>query len=146
MPLRCWYLVTEGDDTASEVLAALEEATRNALEEAGIAVNNPAYEMKYMDLVDTNNGNVYVTAKSEDGQDATVTVTWPMPTDADENGTFYVVHFKDLDREFEGSEAVSNIENAETEVIQAEVTEGVSSSAPAASLPLYWSTAKERQI
>ena len=87
--------------------------------EAGIAVNNPAYEMKYMDLVDTNNGNVYVTAKSEDGQDATVTVTWPMPTDADENGTFYVVHFKDLDREFEGSEAVSNIENAETEVIQA---------------------------
>ena len=102
--------------------------------------------MKYMDLVDTNNGNVYVTAKSEDGQDATVTVTWPMPTDADENGTFYVVHFKDLDREFEGSKAVSNIENAETEVIQAEVTEGVSSSAPAASLPLYWSTAKERQI
>ena len=70
------------------------------------------------------NGNVYVTAKSEDGQDATVTVTWPMPTDADENGTFYVVHFKDLDREFKGSEAVSNIENAETEVIQAEVTEG----------------------
>ena len=117
-------LVTEGDDTAGEVLAALEEATSNALEEAGIAVNNPAYEMKYMDLVDTNNGNVYVTAKSEDGQDATVTVTWPMPTDADENGTFYVVHFKDLDREFEGSEAVSNIENAETEVIQAEVTEG----------------------
>lgn len=49
-------LVTEGDDTASEVLAALEEATSNALEEAGIAVNNPAYEMKYMDLVDTNNG------------------------------------------------------------------------------------------
>ena len=99
-------IVTAGDDaSAAEVTEALQTKAAEALENT--TLTNPTYEMKYMDLVDGNNGNVYVTPSQN------VTITWPMPTDAAADTEFYVVHFDGLDREFSGNQAVTQIENCE---------------------------------
>ena len=55
----------------------------------------PQYEMAYLDLVDTQNGNTVVTL----GNQQALTIYWPMPTDADEDGAFYLVHYTGMDRE-----------------------------------------------
>lgn len=47
---------------------------------------------RYLDLVDTSNGNVYVTASDPIG------LYWPYPEGTDENTEFYIVHYKGLDR------------------------------------------------
>ena len=49
-------------------------------------------EMNYLDLVDTSNGNAWVTASKE------VTVHWPIPDDATDDSEFYIVHYEGLDR------------------------------------------------
>ena len=53
------------------------------------------YEFRYLDLIDTSNGNVWVTA-SED-----ITVYWPYPDGTDKSTEFFVVHYHDLDRQYE---------------------------------------------
>ena len=54
-----------------------------------------SYELAYMDLVDTQNGNTVVTL----GNQQALTIYWPMPADADEDGAFYLVHYTGMDRE-----------------------------------------------
>ena len=54
-------------------------------------------DMKYLDLVDTSNGNTWVTTDQE------VTVFWPYPDDADRSGEFHVVHYMGLDRDEGGA-------------------------------------------
>lgn len=54
-----------------------------------------AYQFRYLDLVDTHNGNAYVTMA--DGQK--MNIYWPVPADAKEDSEFHIVHFKGLDRE-----------------------------------------------
>ncbi|MED9780054.1 MAG: S-layer homology domain-containing protein [Peptococcaceae bacterium] len=54
-------------------------------------------DMKYLDLVDTSNGNTWVTTDQE------VTVFWPYPDDADRSGEFHVVHYTGLDRDEGGA-------------------------------------------
>ena len=49
-------------------------------------------ETRYLDLVDTSNGNVYVTASD------TVTLYWAYPEGTDENTEFHLVHYEGLDR------------------------------------------------
>lgn len=49
-----------------------------------------------------------------------VTVYWPYPEGTDENTKFYLVHFKDLDREIALDEVESGIESAETELMTVE--------------------------
>lgn len=49
-------------------------------------------EMNYLDLVDTSNGNAWVTASNK------VTVHWPIPADATDDSEFYIVHYEGLDR------------------------------------------------
>lgn len=55
-----------------------------------------SYEYRYLDLVDTSNGNVWVTA-SED-----ITIYWPYPKGTDERDEFYIVHYKGLNRQYDG--------------------------------------------
>ena len=55
-------------------------------------------DMKYLDLVDTSNGNTWVTTGGQD-----VTVFWPYPDDADQSGEFHVVHYTGLDRDEGGA-------------------------------------------
>lgn len=79
------------------------------------------YEMRYMNLVDTNNGDVYVTATDKNGDNASVTISWPMPKDADKNGKFYIVHFDGMAREYDSTvDLLSDIEKWD----QIDVVEG----------------------
>lgn len=79
------------------------------------------YEMRYMNLVDTNNGDVYVTATDQNGDNAAVTISWPMPKDADKNGKFYIVHFDGMARQYENTvDLLADIEEWE----QINVVEG----------------------
>ena len=80
----------------SETEQAMQDAADGAID---TALTNPQYEFKYLDLVDYNNGNAYVTLNQNNEADV-VTVNWPMPANADPD-TIHVVHFDGLDREFE---------------------------------------------
>ena len=55
--------------------------------------DNWNFEYKYLDLVDTNNGNAWVAASEK------VTVYWPRPENAPEDAEFTLLHFEGLHRE-----------------------------------------------
>lgn len=59
------------------------------------------YEAKYLDLVDTNNGNAWVAAGND------ITVYWPLPAGTGRNTSFALLHFEDLHREM-GVDTVEN--------------------------------------
>ena len=60
------------------------------------------YELKYLDLVDANNGNAWVTASDD------LTIYWPLPTGV-EASKVKVLHFKDLHRDMTTGEIESEI-------------------------------------
>lgn len=76
------------------------------------------YEIKYLDLVDANNGNAWIKASKP------VDIYWGYPATADQSTQFAVVHFKDLHRDGENSgyETI-DIEKCEIETIQTQNTE-----------------------
>ena len=103
----------EGEDR-TELLQDRAEAyftTENIQPETG---KEFTYEFKYLDLVDQNNGNVWVKASND------VTIYWPLPEGADTN-TLKVLHFKDLHREMATAEIESQIEQCDVEAIDVEV-------------------------
>lgn len=61
--------------------------------ELGGASATRRYEAKYLDLVDTNNGNAWVAA------DKDITVYWPLPAGTGRNTSFTLLHFEGLHRE-----------------------------------------------
>lgn len=73
------------------------------------------YEFKYLDLVDQNNGNVWVKASEP------VTVCWPLPEGTDSGDEFTVLHFKGLHREMGVSYIASEIDKAEVEKLDCRV-------------------------
>ncbi len=54
-----------------------------------------SYQFRYLDLVDTSNGNTYVTM----GAGQKMNLYWPVPSDAKSNSEFRIIHFKGLDRD-----------------------------------------------
>lgn len=61
--------------------------------ELGGASATRRYEAKYLDLVDTNNGNAWVAAGND------ITVYWPLPAGTGRNTSFALLHFEDLHRD-----------------------------------------------
>lgn len=61
--------------------------------ELGGASGTRRYEAKYLDLVDTSNGNAWVAA------DKDITVYWPLPAGTGWNTNFTLLHFEGLHRE-----------------------------------------------
>ncbi|WP_204897313.1 S-layer homology domain-containing protein [Pseudoflavonifractor capillosus] len=57
-------------------------------------MSDGACETAYLDLVDTENGNTVVTLGR-----GSMDIYWPMPENADAEGTFKVVHYVGMDRE-----------------------------------------------
>ena len=53
-----------------------------------------SYQFRYLDLVDTSNGNTYVTM----GAGQKMNLYWPVPSDAKSNSEFHIIHFKGIDR------------------------------------------------
>ena len=93
-----------------------DESTENAL--LNMAEDklpeNATYEFKYLDLVDTSNGNVWVTM----GTDDSLTVYWPYPDGTGKDDSFTIVHYKGLDREFDLSDL--NAQKVDLEVYSTE--------------------------
>ena len=67
----------------------------DAIAKAGVNSENAAYDLAYMDPVDTQNGNTVVTM----GDNQSLFIYWPVPENAAENSEFHVVHYTDMDRE-----------------------------------------------
>ena len=83
-----------------------------AVQTVGVSFANLQYQAKYLDLVDANNGNVWLKASQP------VTVYWPYPQGTDKNTTFYLVHFSDLNREMANSEIAGNIAASACETVE----------------------------
>ena len=102
----------------------VEEAFQNRVDEA---LEEPApdtvrhYETKYLDLVDSYNGNSWIKASDA------VTVTWGYPEGTDQNTTFYVLHFADMHRQDTNLETIDIAEWRDVEQMPVTKTEhGVS--------------------
>ena len=79
------------NETSGEFETAMAEAAFNAI---SADLRNAEYEMCYMDLVDTENGNAKVTFSGGE-----LSIYWPLPDGASASDSFYIVHFTELDRE-----------------------------------------------
>lgn len=69
------------------------------------------YDLKYLDLVDANNGNAWVTA------DKNVTICWPLPEGTDSDTQFKVLHFTDAHRSLEAAEIADAISHGEVKAV-----------------------------
>lgn len=88
----------------SDTLSKLREAAADSLNKAGVTIGaNTIFDFQYLDLVDTSNGNAYVTT------DKSMTIYWPIPANAAEDTDYYVVHFNGLDRNYNVSQLDSLI-------------------------------------
>ena len=95
--------IVESDETAQ----ILEGKIATAL---GIELTDDyVVSIQYLDLVDTSNGNAYVTMDQTQGNK--LTIHWPKPSTGE---TFYVVHFDGLDRDF--SNLSEELEKGDTEI------------------------------
>ena len=72
-----------------------QDAISEVREENSSLPSDAQAQSFYLDLVDTQNGNTVVTL----GNQQALTIYWPMPADADEDGAFYLVHYTGMDRE-----------------------------------------------
>lgn len=73
------------------------------------------YEVKYLDLVDANNGNAWIT--SSEGTD----IYWGYPEGTNKDTKFHVLHFEDLHRDGNHSGfEISDIESAKVTELTAE--------------------------
>lgn len=94
------------------------------------------YEMKYFDLIDTNNGHTWVSSSKG------VTITWPYPEGTDENTEFTLLHYVDLHREYFTDEDL----NSKTKTVMVSKTgSGVKFSIPRSGFSpfaLIWSDQK----
>ena len=104
---RVQLLVDEVSNSPDFDKAMGEDALERVAGE-GNTLSNAVYDLAYMDLVDTQNGNTVVTM----GEDQSLTIYWPVPDDAAEDSEFHVVHYTEMDRQNTTSE--SELESAKT--------------------------------
>lgn len=107
------------DDTgvAADYPQQLANRALDVITETGASFEHPWYQAKYLDLVDANNGNVYLTT------DQPVTVYWPYPAGTDQNTEFHLVHFADLDRDMNNGEISGQIDSSSANYVEVENTE-----------------------
>ena len=102
--------IIENTQSESNRKALLEAKANEVLKDVPVPADKVRqYEMKYLDLVDTYNGNVWVDAKDANGEQASVTVCWPYPEGTDKNTDFTLLHFEDLHREMNSNEVAGDI-------------------------------------
>lgn len=81
------------DDVLND--SVLVEYIQNNMTEK-VPAGDYAYEQQYLDLVDTKNGNAYLTM----GEDDSLIIYWKVPNGFDSDKPFYVVHFDALNRNY----------------------------------------------
>lgn len=82
----------------------------------GLTNENTKVDYQYLDLVDTNNGNAYVTASEA------LDIYWKLPENADPDGNFQVVHFTGLDRNYDVELELEGLVNDNTVEVKNNVT------------------------
>lgn len=82
------------DEEASQAMLDYIKSDSNNLNIP--TTENTKIQAKYMDLVDSKNGNAYLTMG--DGQK--MKIYWPVPSDFDAGTTAHIVHFEALDRDY----------------------------------------------
>lgn len=103
------------DEGSTERTDALKAKAETTLGEATGGTH--IYEIKYLDLVDANNGNAWIKASNN------VDIYWGYPEGTDKDTVFTVLHFKGLHRDGDKSGyETDDIEACEVETIQAENT------------------------
>lgn len=102
---------TEGVDDYATML------TNKTQEIIGDELENVQFQAKYLDLVDSNNGNVWLTPSKD------VTIYWPYPEGTDANTNFRLVHFDGMDRDMNTSDVASQINNANIETLEVKTDE-----------------------
>ena len=88
--------VLSSDDVKLMVDHSLDDALLSAyINRTSNTEGKYSYQFRYLDLVDTSNGNTYVTM----GAGQKMNLYWPVPSDAKSNSEFYIIHFKGIDRD-----------------------------------------------
>ena len=109
------------DEVLEGGAAELENYIKSSMQESIPTTDGYAFIHKYLDLVDTNNGNAYVTI----GADQSMDVYWPVPDDYKSGGSAYIVHFGALDRgDYTDINAALSGEAPTVEKLEAPVTIG----------------------
>ena len=110
-------LDTKGTTDRSDLLENRAEAY---FEKEGITAsegNTFDYQLKYLDLVDTKNGNAWVVA------DKPVTISWPVPEGVDAS-TVRILHYKDVDRSSAEEDIAAIINDCTVQDMKAVVVDG----------------------
>ena len=71
------------------------------------------FDFRYLDLVDTSNGNAYATTNQP------LEIYWPYPDGTNQDTTFYIAHFDGLDREFDPDNLENELNGAELKIYSA---------------------------
>ena len=88
--------VPSSDDVKLMVDHSLDDALLSAyINRTSNTEGKYSYQFRYLDLVDTSNGNIYVTM----GAGQKMNLYWPVPSDAKSNSEFHIIHFKGIDRD-----------------------------------------------
>lgn len=88
--------VPSSDDVKLMVDHSLDDALLSAyINRTSNTEGKYSYQFRYLDLVDTKNGNTYVTM----GAGQKMNLYWPVPSDAKSNSEFHIIHFKGIDRD-----------------------------------------------
>ena len=75
--------------------ATLRKMAGDVIEDIQADVQNPLqYQYRYLDLVDTSMGNAWVTVNKP------VEIVWRYPDGADREDDFTIIHYKDMDRNY----------------------------------------------
>lgn len=106
--------IVENNDVNGKTNTDLLKARTNTV--LGSTGGTRHYELKYLDLVDKNNGNVWVAA------DKAITVYWPLPAGTDGSTSFKLAHFKGLHREMGVDEVKDKIDGCQVETIAVQNT------------------------
>ncbi len=92
----------------------LQDRADEVLKESDVLTGSGTrhYESKYLDLVDTNNGNAWLSSSEP------VTVYWPLPDNTTENTKFEILHFTGMHREMGTDYIADAIENCVIETVE----------------------------
>ena len=110
-------LDTKGTTDRSDML---ENRAETYFEQEGITAdegNTFDYQLKYLDLVDTNNGNAWVVANKP------VTISWPVPEGVDAS-TVRILHYVGVNRSSDEEDIADIINDCTVEDMEAVVADG----------------------
>ena len=100
--------IVDPEGTSTAQLKDAAQAENSAI------TDDYTFDFSYLDLVDTSNGNAYVTLADEENM--SVDLYWPYPEDMDKSEPVYIVHYDGLDRDFNGANLAEELNKKDVSV------------------------------